>query len=105
MKPTVADWPMPEHVISTTIYYLIFALLLALTAVTTVVAEIDLGALNNVVALAIAVTKAMLVLLFFMHVRYSTRLTWLVICAGVAWLSILIVFTLSDVWTRSWLAS
>ena len=60
------------------------------------VAKLDLGVLNDVVALGIAVTKAMLVILFFMHVRYSTRLTALTAIGGFLWLAILIGLTLAD---------
>jgi cytochrome c oxidase subunit IV len=93
---------MSGHVVSVRIYFTIFATLLVLTAATVIVSGLDLGALNTIVALTIAVTKALLVILYFMHVRYSTRLTWLVVSAGFAWLGILIVFTMSDVLTRSW---
>jgi cytochrome c oxidase subunit IV len=82
---------------------LVFAALLALTAITTAVAFLDLGPLNNIAALGIAVVKAMLVVLFFMHVRYGTRLTPLVVAAGVFWLAILIVLSLCDYFTRDWL--
>jgi len=74
-----------------------------LTAVTVGVARMDLGALNTIVALGIAVTKAALVILFFMHVRWQSRLIWLVVAAGVFWLAILIVLTMADVATRGWL--
>ena len=105
MRSLAADWPRAEHVVSSRVYFGIFAILLVLTAITVAVASIDLGPLNNVVALSIAVTKAMLVILYFMHVRYSTKLTWLVVCVGFAWLGVLIAFTLSDTLTRTWLAS
>jgi len=95
---------MSAHVVPVRIYFTIFAMLLALTALTIFVSGIDLGPMNTVMALAIAVTKAMLVLLYFMHLRYSTRLTWLAISAGVIWLGILILFTMTDVLTRSWIA-
>jgi cytochrome c oxidase subunit 4 len=94
---------MSEHVVSTRIYYTIFAMLLALTATTVAVAYVDLGALNNVVALGIAVTKASLVILYFMHVRYSPRLTWIVLGSGFFWLGAMVVFTLSDPLSRGWL--
>jgi cytochrome c oxidase subunit 4 len=91
---------MSEHIVSKTIYFLIFGALMVLTVVTYMVALVDLGALNVVVALAVAVTKAVLVVLFFMHVRYSNRLTKIVVISGFFWLAILIVLTLSDYWTR-----
>ena len=63
---------------------------------------IDMGALNNVVMLAIAVTKAALVVLFFMHVRWGTRLTWVVAASGFFWLLILFGLTMQDYLTRGW---
>jgi cytochrome c oxidase subunit 4 len=73
------------------------------TYLTVQVAFFDLGALNTVVALTIAVFKATIVVLFFMHVKYSTRLTWAVVLGSVFWLGILLVLTLSDYLTRRWL--
>ncbi len=95
---------MSEHVVPVRIYFTIFAVLLVFTAVTVIVSGIDLGRMNTVVALTIAVTKAVLVLLYFMHLRYSTRLTWLVVSAGFAWLGLLILFTMTDVLTRGLVA-
>jgi cytochrome c oxidase subunit IV len=92
----------PAHVSSTRSYYVIFATLMLSTYLTWQVAYFDLGALNTVVALAIAVFKAVLVVLFFMHVRHSSHLTWVVVLAGVFWLAILLVITMSDYLTRGW---
>ena len=72
------------------------------TYLTVQAAFIDLGAFNTVVALAIACTKAVLVVLYFMHVRYSTRLTWAVVVASVFWLGILLALTFGDYLTRPW---
>jgi cytochrome c oxidase subunit 4 len=91
---------MADHVVSVRSYLTIFVALLGLTAATTAVSFVDLGSLNVILMLGIAVTKATLVLLYFMHLRYSTRLTWLVVSAGVAWLTVIIVFTMSDYATR-----
>lgn len=93
---------MSGHVVSVRLYVVIFLALLALTGLTTGVAFIDLGAYNTVVALVIAVTKMLLVILFFMHVRYSSGLTKLVVLAGFFWLAILLTFTLSDYFSREW---
>ena len=60
------------------------------------------GQLNVIIALTIAVVKATLVVLYFMHVRYSSKLTWVFVCAGIIWLFILFAFTLSDYLTRGW---
>ena len=91
---------MPEHVSSPKFYVLIFAALMVLTAVTVWVATLDLGPANDIVAMAVAVVKATLVVLFFMHVRYSTRLTGLTVVASLFWLALLLLITLSDYWTR-----
>ena len=93
---------MSEYIVPKRVYYLIFAALMAGTAITVGVAFVDLGAFNPVVALTIAVIKATLVVLFFMHVRYSTKLTWAVVLASVFWLGILLALTFSDYLTRSW---
>jgi cytochrome c oxidase subunit 4 len=93
---------MSEHIVPTRIYYGIFAVLMVCTAITVGVAFVDLGPLNTVVALSIAVLKAVLVVLFFMHVKYSTRLTWAVVVGSVFWLGIMLVLTMSDYLTRSW---
>lgn len=88
--------------ISVRTYAAVFLVLLGLTALTTAAAFVDLGhGLNDVVALAIAVVKALLVILYFMHARYSDRFTW--VLAGVAffWLLILIGGTLDDFLTRN----
>jgi cytochrome c oxidase subunit 4 len=83
-------------------YYWVFAALIVGTAVTVGAAFVDLGALNNVVMLAIAITKATLVVLFFMHVRWSTRLTWVIAASGFFWLLILFGLTMQDYLTRGW---
>lgn len=93
---------MSEHVVSRKIYFAIFGALLVMTGLTVWVATFDLGRWNAIVALSIAVIKATLVVLYFMHVRYSSKLTWVFICAGVIWLIILFAFTLSDFLTRGW---
>ena len=84
-------------------YVAVFVTLLVLTATTTAVAFVDLGPWNTVVALGIAFIKATLVVLIFMHVRWSTRLTQIVVVGGLFWLAILIGLTLSDFATRDWL--
>jgi cytochrome c oxidase subunit 4 len=91
-----------HHIVATKIYYAIFATLLALTGVTVAVAYLDLGRLNAIVALAIAFFKALIVVLYFMHVKYSTRLVKLTIIAGLYWMGILLALTLSDYLTRGW---
>ena len=95
---------MSGHVAPKSLYYLIFAALIVGTAVTVAVAFVDLGALNNIVMLTIACGKALLVVLFFMHVRWGTRLTWVVVAAGFFWLLIMFSLTLSEFMTRGWVA-
>lgn len=94
---------MSEHVLPKSIYYGIFAALLVLTGVTVLVAFLDLGPFNTVAAITIAVIKATLVILYFMHVRYSPRLTWVFVAAGFFWFLILIAFLLGDILSRGWL--
>jgi len=94
---------MSEHIVPRRIYVAVFLVLLCLTAITVAASRIDLGPMNAVVALTIAVTKAVLVVLFFMHLKYSSRLTWLVLGSGIVWLAILIGITLCDYRSREWL--
>ena len=93
-----------EHAESRKVYYAIFGALLVLTYLTVAVSRVDLGRLNTIVALTIAVTKAVLVVLFFMHVRHSNRLTKLVVVGGFVWLALLIGLTMADFVSRAWLA-
>lgn len=93
---------MSEHVDSIKTYTAIWIVLLALTGVTTAVAYVDLGPFSVVVALVIAFCKMLLVALFFMHVRHSTKLTRLVVVGALVWLAIMLVFTMADILTRKW---
>jgi cytochrome c oxidase subunit 4 len=93
---------MSDHVVPVRVYYQVFAALMVGTYLTVQAAYFDLGAFNTVVAVGIALIKATLVVLFFMHVRYSSRLTSVVVIGGVFWLAILLAFTLSDYLTRAW---
>jgi len=94
---------MTEHVVTKKQYALIFAILMLLTMATTAIGMIDLGRLNVVVALVIATIKALLVVLFFMHIYWSSKLNKLVVVSGVAWLALLLWLTLTDVFSRGWL--
>ena len=85
-------------------YLAVFAALIVGTILTVVVAKFDLGPLNNIVMLTVACAKALLVILFFMHVRWGTRLTWVVAASGFFWLLILFVLTMNDYLTRGWIA-
>ena len=93
---------MTSHIVPLRTYYLVFLTLMVCTGITVAVAFVDLGPMNVVVAMTIAVLKATLVVLFFMHVKYSTRLTWAVALGSVFWLGILIVMTAGDYLTRAW---
>ena len=96
---------MSAHVLPKSIYYTIFFSLMVLTAATVGVAIVNLGSLNFPVAIVIAITKATLVVLFFMHVRYSTRLIHVVAAGGFLWLLILFAITMADYLTRGWLGA
>jgi cytochrome c oxidase subunit 4 len=91
-----------HHIAPLKLYFGVFALLMVGTALTVLVAFYDLGALNNVVMLTIAVVKALFVILFFMHVRWGTRLTWVVVASGFFWLLIMFTFTMTDYLSRGW---
>jgi len=99
------------HIVPRRIYYGIFAALMVLTLLTVWVAFQDVDthllglhiALNPVIALAIATTKALLVVLYFMHVRYSSKLTKVTVLAGFFWLGILLVMTMGDYVSRDWI--
>jgi cytochrome c oxidase subunit 4 len=91
---------MSEHVSPKSVYYSIFGALMVLTAVTVFAAYVNLGNFNAPVALAIATFKATLVVLFFMHVKYSSRLTKLVVATSLFFLCILLGQTMMDYATR-----
>jgi cytochrome c oxidase subunit 4 len=92
---------MSEHILSSKLYYAIWIMLLVLTVVTALVARVDLGPFNTIVALVIATFKALLVVLFFMHVKYtSEKLTKMVIVAAVFWLLLLLALSMADYTTR-----
>jgi cytochrome c oxidase subunit 4 len=93
---------MSGHVAPKTLYYAVFAALIVGTAMTVAAAFVDMGAMNNVVMLTIACVKAALVVLFFMHVRWGTRLTWVVVVSGFFWLLILFGLTMTDYMSRGW---
>jgi cytochrome c oxidase subunit 4 len=92
---------MSVHVVPVRTYVTIFLLLMVLTATTVWIANVDLGSLNTLVALTIAVIKMLLVVLFFMHVRSASGLTKTIIVAGFFWLMLLMAFTLTDEGSRN----
>jgi|SRR5580658_245022 cytochrome c oxidase subunit 4 len=89
------------HIVPKWLYFAVFFALVILTWVTTYVSTVDLGRWNIFVALAIAICKASLVVLFFMHVWYSTRLTKMIVVASIFWLILLLFLTMADIWTRT----
>ena len=92
----------PHHQAPLTAYFMVFGALMILTILTVWVSRIDLGAMNTAVAMAIAIVKALVVILWFMHVIHSPRLTWIVVIASFLWLAVLFVLTFSDYLTRHW---
>jgi len=92
---------MSEHIVSAKLYYAIWITLLILTGVTAGIAFIDLGPFNTIVALVIATLKAVLVILFFMHLKYSSeKMTSVVVISALFWLLILLALSLADYSTR-----
>lgn len=91
-----------HHVVGPKVYISILILLLVMTAVTTGAAFINMGVFSPVVALAIACFKAVMVILFFMHIRYSSKVMMLTVSAGFFTFLVLITMTLSDYFSRSW---
>lgn len=95
---------MSEHIVSVRVYVTIFLILLVGTALTVLAAFYDFPwRFNTIVAMTIATAKATVVVLYFMHVRYSSRLVWVIVASALFWMAILFSLTLSDYWTRGWI--
>ena len=94
-----------EHIVSPVVYVGVFLALMVLTGVTVFASTVDLGMWNTPVALLIAITKAVLVVLFFMHVKYSSRLVSLAVGAAMLWLLLLIAGVITDYVSRGWVGS
>ena len=92
-----------EHIVQPRTYFMVFGALLVGTVITVAAATVNFGPLNDVIAMAVAVTKAMLVILFFMHVRYSPRLIGVIVAGMFFWLAIMLVITFSDYLSRGWI--
>ncbi len=92
-----------NHIVPVRVYVLVFLTLIVMTWVTAFVSTVDLGRLNVFVALSIAIFKASLVILFFMHVKYGARLTKFIVIAGMYWLILLLFIAMVDLWTRGWM--
>ena len=96
---------MSEHIVPVKVYITIFLVLVVGTALTVAAAFIDFPwRLNTIVALTIATIKATFVVLYFMHVRYSSRLILVIMAAALFWMAILFAFTFSDYLTRDWIS-
>lgn len=93
---------MTDHIFPAKVYIGVFSSLMVLTTITVFVAYFDLGYLNTVAALSIAIFKALLVILYFMHVRYMSSLVRVFVAAGFFWFAIMLIFTFSDYLTRNW---
>jgi cytochrome c oxidase subunit IV len=93
---------MSAHIGSLKVYFGVFAILMIGTAITIYAAFLDLGLMNAPIALVIATVKAVFVVLFFMHVKDSDRLTKITVAAGVFWLGILLTLTMTDFLSRTW---
>ena len=91
-----------HHVVQPPLYLMVFLALMVGTALTTAMAYVNLGVFNPIIALAIACTKAVLVILFFMHLKYSSKLTKLTVFSAFFTFLILIILTMSDYITRAW---
>ena len=94
---------MTQEIVPTTVYFRVWAALLVLLGATVGLAYVPLGWMHVVVAIAISFAKAILIVLFFMHVKYKARLTLVFVCAGVFWLGILFALAMGDYLTRGWL--
>ena len=91
-----------HHIVPVRTYVIIFGLLMLGTYLTVQAAFLDLGAFNTPIAIAIAIAKATVVVLYFMHVKYSPKLTWIVVIGSICWLAILLIMTFGDYATRAW---
>lgn len=91
-----------HHIVTPAQYSIVFGALLVGTLITVVAADIDLGVMNPVIALGIACTKAVIVILFFMHVKYQSKLVKMTVAAGFFTFIVLITMTLTDYMSRAW---
>jgi cytochrome c oxidase subunit 4 len=93
---------MSEHIVPRKVYFTVFGALMVGTAVTVLAAQLNIEPFNDLLAMTIAVTKMTLVLLYFMHVRYSSRLIWVIVAASFFWLILMIALSLADYGSRTW---
>jgi cytochrome c oxidase subunit 4 len=98
VNPEHAD----HHIVTPVQYAMVFAALLIGTVLTVIAAKVDLGVFNPIIALGIACTKAVIVILFFMHVKYQSKLVKLTVISGFFTFLVLITMTLTDYISRAW---
>ncbi|CAN5912537.1 hypothetical protein BH23PLA1_BH23PLA1_24050 [soil metagenome] len=96
---------MSQHIFSIKANFIVFAILMVLMLATVGAAYLDLGWIDIPVALTIAFTKMIIIMLYFMHLRYSTNLTMIIAGAGFLWLILLVAFLIADFHSRDWLRS
>ena len=99
---TYSGHAAPHHQAPLAMYFVVFGALMILTALTVAVSRLDLGEWNTAVAMAIAVVKALVVILWFMHVIHSPRMTWIVVISSFLWLAVMFALFFSDYLTRHW---
>jgi cytochrome c oxidase subunit 4 len=99
---TIEEHESHHHIVSPKVYVVVGTALLVLTGTTVAASYVEMGIFNPIVALGIAVIKAMLVVLFFMHVKYSSKLTKLTVTSGIFTFLVLVGMTLADYFTRAW---
>jgi len=104
-NPSNEHFSPESHILPVSLYFAIWATLMVCTGLTVFAASVDLGIFNIVVALLIATLKGTLVVLFFMHLKYSTKLTMVTVIAALFWLFIMFSLTLTDYMTRHWVTS
>jgi len=97
------DSEIHHHISPISTYFKVFLTLMVLTFITVWIAEKDLGILNTFVAITIAVVKGTVVVLWFMHLKYSSKITWVAAGAGFIWLAVMLSITMSDLLSRSWI--
>ena len=102
MNEETHDSSPQHHTTGLGVYFLVFAGLIGFTILTVMVSRVELGLLNTPIAMAIAITKSVLVVLFFMHLIHSTRLTKVVIIGALLWVGVLFALTFADYATRLW---
>ena len=99
---TYSGHAAPHHQAPLGMYFAVFFALMVLTVLTVWVSRIDLGVLNTAVAMTIAIAKALVVILWFMHVIHSPRMTWIVVISSFLWLAVMFALFFSDYLTRGW---